>query len=231
MKISLKSIVPNVRRNFNFRPTRRGVPSRSPIAPMRSPIAIAAIAVIILTVIGVTACKKDPKPELALSGLTDNALTFAAAGETKTFDIASNVEWTISGKPTWLTLSHTAGKGSVKVTATAAANTAETPLTATLTVTVKGLPPANVAVTQAAAPPTLPKTVSVGEQSGTMTARTTSAVTYVVATENIANGAYTATVANRPAGVTVSGQVTIAGNAGTLTLSGNTEHRQAKPLR
>ena len=46
-------------------------------------------------------------------------------------------------------------------------------------------------------------------------------LTYPVTT-NIADGTYSATVENRPTGVTVSGQVTISGNAGTLTLAGDT---------
>ena len=69
-----------------------------------------------------------------------------------------------------------------------------------------------------------PKTVSVGEQVGTLTAGAAGTVTYAVTTANIANGTYAATVANRPAGVTIgnSGNVTISGNSGTLTLAGNT---------
>ena len=65
------------------------------------------------------------------------------------------------------------------------------------------------------------KTVSVGPQSGTLNAGTAGAVTFPVTTTNILNGTYTATVENRPAGVSVSGQVTINNNSGTLTLAGN----------
>jgi hypothetical protein len=66
------------------------------------------------------------------------------------------------------------------------------------------------------------KTVTVGTQTGTLTAGVAGSVAYAVTTANIANGSYTAVVANLPAGVTVSGQVSIAGNTGTLTLAGNT---------
>ncbi|MCL2067417.1 MAG: Ig-like domain-containing protein, partial [Treponema sp.] len=67
-----------------------------------------------------------------------------------------------------------------------------------------------------------PKTVSVGMQSGTLSAGVAGTVTFPVTTANIANGSYTATVANLPEGVTVQGQVTIDSNSGTLTLAGNT---------
>ena len=59
------------------------------------------------------------------------------------------------------------------------------------------------------------KSVSVGAQSGTMVAGTGGQVSYPVTTENIADGSYTATVANRPSGVTVGGNVAISNNKGT----------------
>ena len=67
------------------------------------------------------------------------------------------------------------------------------------------------------------KTVSVGTQSGTLTAGTAGNVTFPVTTANIPNGSYTATVTNLPTGVSVSGQVTINNNSGTLTLAGNAQ--------
>nr|AGS51697.1 hypothetical protein [uncultured bacterium contig00032] len=66
------------------------------------------------------------------------------------------------------------------------------------------------------------KTVSVGAQSGTLNAGTAGTVTFPVTTANIANGNYAVSVANLPTGVSVQGQVAINGNAGTLTLAGNT---------
>ena len=64
------------------------------------------------------------------------------------------------------------------------------------------------------------KTVTVGAQSGALAAGATGTVTFPVTTSNIANGSYTATVANRPNGISVQGQVTINNNTGTLTLEG-----------
>ena len=66
------------------------------------------------------------------------------------------------------------------------------------------------------------KTATVGAQSGTLTAGEAGTVTFPVTTQNIASGNYTVTVANRPTGVSVQGQVSISGNAGSLTLAGNT---------
>jgi len=66
------------------------------------------------------------------------------------------------------------------------------------------------------------KSVTVGYQNGTLTAGVSGSVTFSVTTENIANGAYTATVTNLPTGVTVSGNVAIYNNYGTLTLAGST---------
>ena len=66
-------------------------------------------------------------------------------------------------------------------------------------------------------------TASVGTQTGTMTAGVAGSVTFTVTTTGIANGTYAVTVANLPAGVTVlNDEVAIAGNTGTLTLTGDT---------
>jgi len=70
--------------------------------------------------------------------------------------------------------------------------------------------------------PTATKSVSVGAQSGALTEKQAGTVNYPVTTSNIANGSYSATVANLPAGVTVSGNVSITGNSGTLSLAGST---------
>ena len=70
-----------------------------------------------------------------------------------------------------------------------------------------------------AAPPPGTKTVSVGQQIGTLTAGANGSVTFPVTTANIADGDYPATVMNLPDGVT-AGQVAISDNSGTLTLTG-----------
>jgi hypothetical protein len=65
------------------------------------------------------------------------------------------------------------------------------------------------------------KRVSVGAQSGSLTAGAPATVSFPVTTVGIADGSYPATVENLPSGVTVRGQVTIANNAGRLTLAGD----------
>ena len=64
-------------------------------------------------------------------------------------------------------------------------------------------------------------TVTIGT-CGTLTAGVAGTVTCSVTTTGIANGAYAPNVANLPTGVSVSGNVTITNNSGTLMLSGNT---------
>ena len=88
--------------------------------------------------------------------------------------------------------------------------------TDTLTLTLDGVTSGTFSIT------ILAKTVSVGVQVGTLFAGTAGTVTYPVTTVNIADGAYFATVANLPTGVTVPVGVTINDNAGALTLAGST---------
>jgi hypothetical protein len=65
------------------------------------------------------------------------------------------------------------------------------------------------------------KSVSVGTPSGTMTVGEAGTVTYTVITTLIDNGTYPANIPSLPGGVTIAGgEVTIADNTGTLTLTG-----------
>jgi len=127
-----------------------------------------------------TCKKKDTDPELSASV---SSLSFAAAGESKSFDVQSNVEWAVSGQPAWLTVSPASGKGPGKVTATAQPNTTTEQRTTQLSITVKGLPsvPVNVSQQGAAVEPAfvavtgitgVPATAVVGDPltlSGTVT--------------------------------------------------------------
>ena len=122
----------------------------------------------ILVAAGYSSCKKkDKDPEIKASV---TSLNFIAAGETKTFDLTSNVEWTISGHAaaSWLSVAPPSGSGNVKVSVTAEANTATSPRNAELTIAVKGKSE-KVTITQEAATetptvapnPTLPKDLSI----------------------------------------------------------------------
>jgi len=105
-------------------------------------------AALLCVALGFYACKKDKDPELSVAGSLG---TFVAAGETKTFDVMSNVEWSISGQPAWLTVTPPSGKGNVKVSVKADPNTEASPRNATLTVAAKGAKSVPVPVSQAAA--------------------------------------------------------------------------------
>jgi hypothetical protein len=65
------------------------------------------------------------------------------------------------------------------------------------------------------------KTVSVGAQSGALTAGTAGSATFAVSTANIANGSYPVTIVGAPSGATV-GTVGIVDGVGTLTVSTTT---------
>jgi len=64
------------------------------------------------------------------------------------------------------------------------------------------------------------KSVIVDNQNESLFAGLPGTVNFAVSTDKIADGSYTATVTNLPAGVTVSGQITIDNNSGVLTLAG-----------
>jgi len=64
------------------------------------------------------------------------------------------------------------------------------------------------------------RTIAVGTQNGSLGAGVAGSVTFTVTTTNFSYGGR-ATVANLPTGVTASENVSISGNSGTLTLTGN----------
>jgi len=105
------------------------------------------IIILAIFTMAMSGCKKDKDPELDAS---PKSLDFAAAGEQKTVNVKSNVSWTISGKPDWLTISELSGKGDKQVTVTAAANTGAA-RDITLTIAAKGAGPITIKVEQAAA--------------------------------------------------------------------------------
>ncbi|MCL2806525.1 MAG: hypothetical protein FWD26_11370, partial [Treponema sp.] len=94
-------------------------------------------------------------------------------------------------------------------------------VTTNLTLTLDGVTSAPFTLT-INEPGSLPvKTITVGNQVGTLTAGTAGSVSFPVTTENFADALYIdiAIVANLPSGVTVSGTLPIINNSGTLTLT------------
>ena len=83
--------------------------------------------------------------------LSTAALSFIAAGEAKTFDIDSNIAWTVTKTTAaWLTIGTASGTGDATVTLTAAVN-AGAARTATITVAGTNVASKTIAITQAAA--------------------------------------------------------------------------------
>ena len=140
---------------------------------------------------GFYGCKKDKDPELDAS---PKSLNFTHAGESKTFNVTSDVNWTISGNHDWLTISDASGKGDKAVTVTAAANTGAA-RTATLTIAAKGATSVSVNITQAAAPSSDPTKINIAAITGvTPPVAGASPVTAITASDQ-----YTGTVAWSPA--------------------------------
>lgn len=73
-------------------------------------------------------------------------------GSTASFDITSNVSWTVNSSESWLSASITSGNGNSKIQLTAAANSSSSERTATVTVT-NGTIQRKITVTQAAKTP------------------------------------------------------------------------------
>ena len=174
----------------------------------------------------ITIEKEDEKVEKTVSvGTQDGILIAGTAGKvnfpitTANFD-DGEYEVTIANLPKEVSISGKVNIYKNAGTLTLEGNTStEAGVISTLTLTISGItsPTFTLTIVTPAA-----KAVSVGAQSGILTAGTAGTVTFPVTTTNIADGAYNVTVANLPTGVSVSGQVTIYKNAGTLTLAGNT---------
>lgn len=86
-----------------------------------------------------------------------NSLSFAQAGEAKTFGISSNVSWAISKSSgsDWLTVSPDSGSNDDTISVVAAANSGDSSRTATLTIS-DGTISATVSISQAGTTPTPP---------------------------------------------------------------------------
>jgi hypothetical protein len=107
-----------------------------------------------LTPVTVTVNQAAP----TLSVLPSNQNVMAASGTTP-FTVTSNSAWTVSSDQTWCTVTPS-GTGNGTVTATYTANTLTTQRIANVTVTVSGVTPIVVTVTQAGAAPILSVTPS-----------------------------------------------------------------------
>ena len=81
--------------------------------------------------------------------ISTNTLTIAAAANsTQTFNIQSNVNWTISSNQTWLTPNVLNGSGNATITLTAEMNPTSSMRTANVLISAPGLVPQNLVVNQ-----------------------------------------------------------------------------------
>jgi len=157
-------------------------------------------------------------PTLAVTPSNQNVT--AAAGTTP-FTVTSNAYWTAASNQSWCTVTPS-GTGNGTITATYAENTSVTPRTANVTVTVNGLTPVTVTVTQAGATPGLsvaPSTQNVTAPAGSASFTVTSNTSWSVVSDQTwctvtpsgtGNGSITATYTQnvstspRTASITVS---------------------------
>ncbi len=120
------------------------------------------VATITVTVAGlpaqtVTVTQDAAAPLLTVGPSNQNV---AALAGTTSFNVTSNTSWTVSSSAAWCTV-NSSGSGNATITASFTTNAINAIRIATLTVTVTGLTPQTVTVTQAAS------TVGVSEQSFT----------------------------------------------------------------
>ena len=190
----------------------------------------------------ITVTQAGAAPNLTASA---TSLSYAAGGEQKTFTITSNTDWTVSrGSTTWLTVTPASGSNNGTINVTAAANTATTQRTGTITVTGGGIT-RTIAVTQAAAsytltvsPASLNFTSSSEQRSFTITSNTSWTVTRsatwftissssgsnnstinVTATTNTSTTQRTATITVTGGGITRTINITQAGAGYNLSVS------------
>lgn len=131
-------------------------------------VANVTVTVTGLTPVVVTVSQAGAAPILSVTP-PDQAVT-SSAGNTS-FTVTSNASWTASSNQSWCTVT-ASGSGNGSIAAAYAENTTFSTRIATITVTVSGLSPVQVTVTQAAAIPTLG--VSPSSQNVTSAAGSTS---------------------------------------------------------
>ncbi len=178
--------------------------------------------------------------------VSTNTLNIASAnGSTASFNVTSNISWTVSSDQSWLAVSMANGTGNEAITVTAQANPTVTTRTATVTVSGSGVTSQTVTVTQVAGTATLTvstNNLNVASANGSIASfNVTSNINWTVSSDQswlsvspangTGNGTITVTaeanptVATRSANVTVSGTgvtsqtVTVTQSAGTVTLS------------
>lgn len=133
-----------------------------------SRVATITVTVPNLPAVVVTVSQAGAAPTLAVT--PSNQTVPSAAGATS-FNVASNSSWIVSSDQTWCTVT-TSGTGNGPIAANYTENPSVLNRVANITVTVAGLPPVTVTVTQTGAAPTLavmPPNQNVSFHSGSTT--------------------------------------------------------------
>jgi hypothetical protein len=95
-------------------------------------------------------------PFVPVINLSTNSLSIAAAANSSnTFNVSSNISWTVESSQSWLTANKTQGSGNEIITLTATANPMASNRTATITVSGSGATSKVINVTQIGASPNL----------------------------------------------------------------------------
>ena len=157
-------------------------------------------------------------------GVSTNNITIAApANSTQSFDIISNIQWTIATSQPWIKLSLTGGK---TITATAEENPGTTTRQAIITIKGAGVPDQIVTVTQEASKAAL--TVSVATLTIAAPANSTKTFDIAATTTWTVTSSATWLVANTPSGsgnatvtLTAQANTTNAIRTATITIKGN----------
>jgi hypothetical protein len=167
------------------------------------------------------ACKEDEQTDDPVTpSLTVNPKTIAgapAAGGTAALAVTANVAWKVAVTPTdatWCTLDKSGAPGNASVNVTIAENTATADRAATITFTANGASAVLVPVTQAAATVTVDDDAILEASLATIPAPAAGIDTAVLVTANVA---WTATVPEADAWITLTGSSATAN--GTLTVA------------
>jgi hypothetical protein len=123
---------------------------------------------------------EEPTGNISLE-IAPSTLDFTASGETKSVTVTSNVSWTVESNAAWITVSSSSGNNNGSIRVTAAANTATSQRTGTVTVRGENISK-TVSITQAAY---VPSTNTLTVSSATLNFTAASETKYFTITSNV----------------------------------------------
>jgi len=147
--------------------------------------ALSRVANITITVSGLSAIVVTVTQDTPTLSVTPSNQNVSSLSGTTSFSVTSNSAWAVSSDQSWCTVP-ASGTGNGSITASYTQNLLVTQRVATLTITVDGITPVSVTVTQAAISPTLtvsPSNQAVTSNSGTALFSVTSNVNWTVSSD------------------------------------------------